>query len=426
MKSSRRPSSIRLLATMVVAMAAACGSRTPLGFIPSFDDGTDDTDPDSSRDPDASRDPDGSARTDANIDRSLDARNDNDREAGRDASDVDVDVADRRDVFDAPDIPDIPPCFAESREGKGIPIDFYFVVDKSTSMNADAGMQSRWTAMANALNTFVRSPSSAGLGAGVNFFPKTSGGNNNALCGVNDYATPDVPIALLPDVAPQIATALAAQRLVSGTPTRAALEGSLGYARAQKMARVTRDVAVVFLTDGQPSGCSGSNNNNTIAGAVAAARTFYTGTPSVRTYVLGIGPSVNNLNMLAQAGGTAPARLIESGGEAELVSAFNAIRDNSITCEYQIPMRPGEPLDYTLVNLQIRVGINGALMQVGKVANLAACGASGGWFYDQPVPPANPPPTRITLCPATCDPLVLTAGSHLDVLVGCKTMSQSP
>jgi hypothetical protein len=142
--------------------------------------------------------------------------------------------------------------------------------------------------------------------------------------------------------------------------------------------------------------------------------------------VLGIGPSLSNLNALAQAGGTAPAHLIESGGEAELVAAFNAIRDNSIVCDYQIPMRPGEPLDYSLVNIQVRVGINGALTPLAKVNNAAACGAAGGWYYDQPVPPGNPPPSRITLCPATCDPLMQTAGSPLDMRVGCKTTSQSP
>jgi len=30
-------------------------------------------------------------------------------------------------------------------------------------------------------------------------------------------------------------------------------------------------------------------------------------------------------------------------------------------------------------------------------------------------------PTLIQLCPATCDPLLKTPGSKLDVLIGCKT-----
>jgi hypothetical protein len=175
------------------------------------------------------------------------------------------------------------------------------------------------------------------------------------------------------------------------------------------------------VTDGVPNQCS-----STIPATATIARNYATGSPPVRTYVLGIGPSTANLNMLAQAGGTAPAHLIESGGEAELVAAFNAIRDNSITCDYQIPMRPGEVLDYSLVNIQVRIGINGMLMPLMKVDNAAGCGAAGGWFYDQPVPPGNPPPTKITLCAASCDPLVQTAGSHLDMLVGCKTTSQSP
>src|SRR5687768_14920033 len=116
MKLSRRASVIRLLATMVVAMLfAACGSRTPLNYIPTFGDGIDDDDTDS--DPDASRDRDASTRTDTNTDRSVDARNENDVvEGGRDGADVRdaLDAADRCDIADTPDIPDIPPCFAES------------------------------------------------------------------------------------------------------------------------------------------------------------------------------------------------------------------------------------------------------------------------------------------------------------------------
>ncbi|HMI85984.1 MAG TPA: vWA domain-containing protein [Polyangiaceae bacterium] len=421
MTSCRRTAALRLLTVSVLAaLPVACGSRTPLNYVPFSDDGTDD-------DPDASRERDASL-SDVNADRSLDGLAGLD--ARRDGSDVrdatdafdSADSADRSDRADIADVPDLPPCFAESREGKGIPIDFYFVVDKSNSMGADAGMQSRWSAMTNALNTFVRSPMSAGLGAGVNFFPKSSTGNNT-LCAVNDYRVPDVPIGLLPDVAPRIATALAAQRLGPGTPTTPALEASLSYAKAEKIGRATRDVAVVIVTDGQPSQCGSSNSVNA---TVAVARTYANGSPPVRTYVLGIGPSVADLNALALAGGTAPAHLIESGGESELVTAFNAIRDNSITCDYLIPMRPGERLDFNLVNIQIRVGVNGAIMPLGKVDNAAACGAAGGWYYDQPVPPGNPAPTKITLCPATCDPLVQTAGSHLDMLVGCKTTSQSP
>lgn len=403
MNSSRQMSSMRLLVALGFAAGAlACGSRTPFNVIPSST-GDDDDDPSL----DASRDRDASVRADAFGDRSLDGRADGD--ASRDG-DVNLDRADNADV------PDLPPCHAESRAGKGIPIDFYFVVDKSNSMANDAGMKSRWTAMSNALSAFVRAPESAGLGAGIGFFPRSSNGSNT-LCNANDYRTPDVAIGLLPGVAPQIAASLTAQALGPGTPTTPALEGMLAYARAEKMSRATRDVAVVLVTDGQPTQCSSTPQNSaTVIGNYA------TGSPPVRTYVLGIGPSVANLNILAQAGGTAPARLIESGGENELIDAFNAIRDNTITCDYQIPTKPGEMLDYSLVNIQVRVGVNGMTVPVRKVDDASACGTQGGWFYDRPVPPGNPPPTKITLCPATCDPLVQTAGSHLDMLVGnCRT-----
>jgi hypothetical protein len=393
--------SIRAVTALwLTAGALGCGSRTPFNVIPSS---TGDDEDDEALD--ASRDRDASVRADALGDRSLDGRADGD--VSRDG-DVNLDRADNADV------PELPPCHAESRQGKGIPIDFYFVVDKSNSMANDAGMKSRWTAMSNALSVFVRAPESAGLGAGVAFFPRSSTGTNT-LCNANDYRTPDVAIGLLPGVAPQITSSLAGQALGPGTPTTPALEGTLSYARAEKLSRVTRDVAVVLVTDGQPTQCSSTPTNS-----AAVIRNYATGSPPVRTYVLGIGPSVANLNILAQAGGTAPARLIESGGENELLDAFNAIRDNTITCDYQIPTKPGETLDYSLVSIQVRVGVNGMTAPVRKVDDPSGCGAQGGWFYDRPVPPGNPPPTKITLCPATCDPLMLTAGSHLDMLVGCK------
>ena len=58
-------------------------------------------------------------------------------------------------------------------------------------------------------------------------------------------------------------------------------------------------------------------------------------------------------------------------------------------------------------------------MLIGQVANAGACGSGDGWYFDNPVPPGVPPPTKITLCPGSCGPLQGTAGSQLDVLLGC-------
>ena len=57
-------------------------------------------------------------------------------------------------------------------------------------------------------------------------------------------------------------------------------------------------------------------------------------------------------------------------------------------------------------------------LMVGNVASAAQCDARGGWYYDV-APPATP--SKITLCPQSCEPLKATENSTVQVLYGCKT-----
>jgi hypothetical protein len=57
---------------------------------------------------------------------------------------------------------------------------------------------------------------------------------------------------------------------------------------------------------------------------------------------------------------------------------------------------------------------------IGKVANAAACRATGGWYYDN-----ESRPTRVHLCPASCERAnaELRAGSAaIEVQFGCITI----
>src|SRR5688500_990237 len=65
-------------------------------------------------------------------------------------------------------------CFKSSQLVGEIPIDLYFMMDKSTSMSMFDRSQtvSRWTAVSQAMKTFINSPKSVGLGAGIAFFPR--------------------------------------------------------------------------------------------------------------------------------------------------------------------------------------------------------------------------------------------------------------
>ncbi len=187
------------------------------------------------------------------------------------------------------------------------------------------------------------------------------------------------------------------------------------------MANPNRAVSVVFTTDGIPQGCG---NGNTIAAAAMEAQVALTGTPPVKTYVLGVGPALQSLNAIAMAGGTNMAYLVDAamGNVTDaLIAALKAIV-KPLGCDYTIPTN-GQPLDYGQVNVQVKIGANGAPMLIGKVNDAAACTTSGGWYYD-----VNPPgkPTKITLCPDSCSPLTMTDGSSLQVLIGCASIVPPP
>src|SRR5262249_5131169 len=135
------------------------------------------------------------------------------------------------------------------------------------------------------------------------------------------------------------------------TPTTPALQGAIDFARSQMMANPGRDVSVVIATDGLPNGC-----NSSVANAAMAAAAGVSGTPSIKTYVMGVGPQLQNLNQIAMAGGTGMAFQVDPGGTPQDVAAqFTAALGKiaaPITCNYTIPVTPGKMLDFNAVNVQ--------------------------------------------------------------------------
>jgi len=89
-----------------------------------------------------------------------------------------------------------------------------------------------------------------------------------------------------------------------------ALEGAHIYARGQQASHPDHTVSVVVVTDGEPRDCGSS-----LQGTAAVISAAMTGVPAIRTYVLGVGPSVGNLTVLAQAG--APRRRTSSSRAAK-------------------------------------------------------------------------------------------------------------
>jgi hypothetical protein len=84
----------------------------------------------------------------------------------------------------------------------------------------------------------------------------------------------------------------------------------------------------------------------------------------------------------------------------------------TITCTYAVPATAVDPKS---VNIQITIG--GMTRDVGKVANVAACGSLGGWYYDNEMTP-----TMIILCPQTCSEAKADNNANVQVLYGCPSM----
>jgi hypothetical protein len=91
-----------------------------------------------------------------------------------------------------------------------------------------------------------------------------------------------------------------------------------------------------------------------------------------------------------------------------------------IDCNLALPEPPDDQtLNPRKVNVVVRSGADSEVL--GKVADESACGAFGGWYYDD-----DASPTEVRLCPASCEEvqeLLRESGSAgIDVQFGCDTL----
>jgi hypothetical protein len=233
-------------------------------------------------------------------------------------------------------------------------------------------------------------------------------------CSASDYATASVEIAPLPGVASQIVSSMGMHSPKTGTPTSAALQGAVDHSKAWKQSHPSDAVVAVLATDGDPSECDTSLPN---IDAIAAAG--LAGTPSILTFVIGVGPSLSSLNGIAAAGGTTQAFLVDTGGNVnqQFLAAMNAIRHAALGCNYLIPTPTDGAPDYNAVNV-VYQPMGGNAQTFPRVMDMASCPANGnGWYYDNPSMP-----TQIILCPASCTLVEGDMTGEVDVTLGCSTV----
>jgi hypothetical protein len=309
-------------------------------------------------------------------------------------------------------------CVGSLYTGQPVGLDIFIMFDVSGSMaTKDDGTTMRIDAVRGAIKQFLQAPESAGLGVGIGYFGTQPLSCGCTSCKPDDYATPSVAVGELPGQATSLLSSLDAAKPTGETPTGAALRGSCRYARQVAAARPGHDMVILLVTDGEPQApvtSPGGTCTPTLADAVGAASECNNGS-SIRTYVLGVGPSLQKLNQIADAGGSKQAYLVESGGGGEVLQALNRIRsDARIPCALQLPQSSGATLDLNTVNV-VSADSSCAMTTIGMVPNAAACPETGGWYYDDPTQARS-----LRLCEASC--LQVSApGSQLRVSVGCRT-----
>jgi hypothetical protein len=216
----------------------------------------------------------------------------------------------------------------------------------SMDLNVPTGI-TRWDAARNGISNFVIDPLSAGLGIGIGYYPvdqscvvSTDCGSfgtcSNGFCfGVDsckasDYAIPAVSLGLLPASGTAILNSINSRGPTAATPQAPALQGALTYAKSHAIANASHKVAVVLITDGLPNECTPPDVPTDVANIAA---TFASGTPQVKTFVIGIGTDVqppSKWSAIAAAGGTGTAYLTNS--QVEIQNALNDIRSTFNTC----------------------------------------------------------------------------------------------
>lgn len=315
----------------------------------------------------------------------------------------------------------IPPdaaCATSTTQAGLRPVDMYILFDRSASMT----YKSKWNLATAALTAFFQDPASAGLNVALRFFP--GNGCDKDTCDPAACSAPLVPLGQLTS-SPAPADAQE-QALVSassgatpslhettggGTPLSAALAGAEDWATATLTARPSDKVAVILVSDGEPNGCDMSYAHIDAIAAAAQAK-------GVSTYAVGIaGYFQTEMDAIAQAGGTSKAFFIGNTNVGQdLIDALKTIQATQVSCSLPMPQgTASDPVDITRVNVNYTPG-GGSLEALGQTANAAACSASGGWYYDDPMAP-----TMIMLCPSTCGVVQADTGAKIDIVLGCKT-----
>jgi hypothetical protein len=319
-------------------------------------------------------------------------------------------------------VPEAPSCAKATYAAALKALDMFILLDQSGSMTEN---DDRWTPVTKAIKSFVASDKAAGLGVALQYFPL--GPDDAHKCAPATYATPAVEMNPLPGNAAAMVESIDAHYFTKanccdapehdGTPTRPALAGVTQYMRSWLQDHADHTGLILLATDGEPSPVCDGNSIDEVSTVIADAAK---GSPAIPVYVIGIGHT-DKLKQLAAAGGTGTSAFIVDGTgvntESELLDALSQVRGQALPCDF--PMPEGQGIDPLNVNVQHTSTGDMAATLVNVVAP-DACerAATDAWYYDD-----RAHPTRIVLCPDTCNRIAADQAGKIRIIVGCATIS---
>jgi len=91
--------------------------------------------------------------------------------------------------------------------------------------------------------------------------------------------------------------------------------------------------------------------------------------------------------------------------------------ESHLSCAWKIPDPPqGQVFELSKINLEYKPDGAAQTQTILKVTDAASCASDGGWYYDD-----DAHPTRVVVCPSTCDQLKAAKEGEVHVAFGCNT-----
>ncbi len=271
------------------------------------------------------------------------------------------------------------------------PADVLLVLDRSGSMDYSTSTDSncsrgsttctaRWPALTSAVDSTLTSTSGT-----INWGLKLYSSPNGSACTVNSGV--EVPISATSVSA--IQSQIAAISPSNNTPTAQAIAAATAYLST---VNDPNGKFILLATDGEPNcapgGSSSTTNVQGTVDAIAAAKAA-----GFLVYVIGIGPSVGNLDNFAAAGGT--TNYYPATSPQALTDAFASISKLVATCVFTSTKPPPAP-DNVAVYLN---------------KNLVTKDDADGWSFGSDT-------QTIILKGNSCDE-AMAANSAVQILFGC-------